>query len=146
MDERQIQEVNSIASKAFCTMYIICAVSIMIQLIVTDNGLTNVIGETVTILFGGIVYLVGSIRMGIFSIKGNGLTWMNNLMVSIICSGVFSALFGAVIEERANSQISIGRYVAVFFILITILGFLTLTIMNYHSKKIEQKNEEKYYN
>ena len=53
LDERQNQEVRQIAANAFYIMFIISAVSIVIQLVLLGQGMKSVLGETVILLAGG---------------------------------------------------------------------------------------------
>ena len=64
LDERQIQDASRIASISFYVMYMVCAISIVFQLITAGHP-KNVIGETMTLLAGGSVYLIGSVKKGL---------------------------------------------------------------------------------
>lgn len=64
LDERQIQDAARVAGISFYIMYMVCAISIVFQLTAAGH-LNNVIGETITLLVGGSVYLIGSVKKGL---------------------------------------------------------------------------------
>ena len=61
LDERQIQEAARVAGISFYVMYMVCAISIVVQLAAAGHP-KNVIGETIALLAGGSVYLIGSVK------------------------------------------------------------------------------------
>ena len=61
LDERQVQEAARVAGISFCVMYMVCAISIVVQLAAAGHP-KNVIGETIALLAGGSVYLIGSVK------------------------------------------------------------------------------------
>lgn len=143
-DERQCQEVNSIAKKAFYVMFVISVLSIIVQLVFLNAELMYVMGETLTLLCGGIVYLICSIKKGIFSFKGKSLTLFDNVLGSVVCSGFFSVLYGMIISRKASEDISINRYIGGFFVGISIVCFLVLFIMGKYAEHSQNINEQKY--
>ncbi|MFA9378669.1 MAG: DUF6773 family protein [Lachnotalea sp.] len=106
LDERQYQISNSIAANAFYAMFAVSVISIIVQLILLDTGVMNVIGQTIILLGGGIVYLVCCVKKGIFSLKGKSLTWLENLLISVMCSGIFTIFYGIVISKNTMIKIS----------------------------------------
>lgn len=144
LDERQNQEIHKIAASAFCVMYIISTLSILIQLILLNADFKNIIGETLTLLGGGIVYLVLCIKKGLFLCKGKRLTWMENMIGSILCSGIFSVFYSMTLRKKGNTSIPIGLSAACFFVGITLLCFIVLFIMGKCSAHAEKEKEQKY--
>ena len=72
LDERQIQEAARVAGISFYVMYMVCAISIVVQLAAASHP-KNVIGETITLLAGGSVYLIGSVKKGLNPGKSRSL-------------------------------------------------------------------------
>lgn len=144
LDERQDQIVNHIGAMAFYIMFFICAITIIVQIVFLDGGLSSVAGETLALLGGGVVYLAVSAENGVFLQKGKTLTGKENFIYSIICSGIFSALFGIAINGKAGPEVSIGKYIGIFFVGITVLGFAVLTIIAKCSECSQTKNGKKY--
>lgn len=144
LDERQQQVMGRIGSISFCVMYFVCAAAIVIQMIFGDGLLKNVAGETAALLAGGIVYLAGCMKNGIWTGKGRRATAMENLIYSVVFAGIFSALFGIVIQSKVSQDAAVGKYVGLFFLGVFILGFIVLTAMAKLSKSEENKQAKKY--
>ncbi|MDD3279860.1 MAG: hypothetical protein PHG16_13455 [Lachnospiraceae bacterium] len=70
LDERQSQALGKYAMGSFLVMYIACAIAIVVQLYVGNGDLSLVLGETIIMLAGGIVYLYGVVKTGTFSANG----------------------------------------------------------------------------
>lgn len=144
LDERQEQVVNRIGAMAFYVMFFTCAITIIVQMVFLNSGLSSVAGETVALLGGGVVYLAASAKKGVFLQKGKTLTWKENFIFSIICAGISSALFGIAINGKAGPAVSIGKYIGMFFVGISVLGFAVLTIIAKCSECSRTMNGKKY--
>ena len=144
LDERQNQEVRQIAANAFYIMFIISAVSIVIQLVLFGQGMKSVLGETVILLAGGGVYLICLMKKGIFSLKNRQMTLKEVIMISVFCSGIFSIFYGILIARLAKPGLAVGKYVGYFFTGITLLCIAVLLIMDRWAMHSRKKNEEKY--
>ena len=83
----QKQNAARAGNNAFGITFIICAITIVVQLLVTGK-IAMVIGETVIFLIGGVVYLNLIVRNGAFDnpIKGSK---RNYTIISVICAGIF---------------------------------------------------------
>lgn len=126
---------------AFGVVFIVCAVMILIQMILTKE-LRFVIGETVALLIGGIIYI------GIMVYNG---TWENGFnekrspfrdaLISIVCSGVFTvALVLCYIRLDASSS-QIVNVASLFFVGICLVGFVVLRLLTFCSRKMKHKKE-----
>lgn len=143
-DERENAIMSGIAAKGFYVMYAICTVAIIVKLIYLNGSISSVAGETLAITGGSLVYLIASVKNGLFLNRGKNLTVKDNLILSAACSGVFSALFGLAISGRVKQDISIGKYIGMFFAGIMILGFVVTTVLGKCSEYSQAKNEKKY--
>lgn len=148
LDERQNQLLGKYAMEGFVVMYFVSAVAIVVQLYVGNGNLSLVLGETVIILAGGIVYLYGTVKTGTFLAnricKGkNGICV--NLGISIFISAVFSLAYCMMLIKLAkNGASDIGKVTAAFFVGITILCFVVLILIGEFSYRQQRKSEKKY--
>lgn len=143
LDERQQQEVSRAGEISFYVMFGVCAAAILVQLILYGN-LRNVIGETIVLIAGGVTCIAGGIKNGIWTRSNREMTAGQNLMGSILCSAVFSVLYAIALGRKAGEEVDIAKYVLFFFLGITILCFLCLTIMGKAARNKREKLEEKY--
>ena len=122
---------------SFGIMFLVCAVSIAVQMIMTGD-LSFIIGETVILIAGGGVYIFSSINNGAW----NG-TWINStprkdFAVSIICVGIFSVLFCLILSKTMVLPRAIGMSVC-FFIVLSTVSYALLRGISYLSKKKSDK-------
>lgn len=141
-DERQEQQINQIGTISFLVMFLACPVVILFQMVFLDISISDVIGETVIMLAGGVVYLAGSMKSGIWTGSGNKSVW-KNVIESVVFSGIFTLLYAVIIGKKAGSH-DITKYVALFFIGITVLCFVVLTALEWFSRRQEKRQEDKY--
>ena len=144
LDERQEQIINHIGSIAFLAIFTICAVSIIVQMIFFGGDLKSVAGETVAMTGGGIVYILLSVREGVFLKKGSNLTIKDHLLYIIIFSGIFSVIFYFAIRGKGAQEIQAGKYAGMFFGGIMITGFLISLAIGKCTERLLKKQEEKY--
>lgn len=142
-DERQQQQAAKIGSVSFLVMFLLCPVVILVQMLFLESTLTGVAGETLIMLAGGATYLISSSRNGVFAGSREN-PMRKNLIISLVCSGIFSLLYGYLISRKVSSPVNISRYAAFFFIGVSILCFAVLTGLDWLSKRVEKKQEEKY--
>ncbi|MEG1290963.1 MAG: DUF6773 family protein [Lachnospiraceae bacterium] len=148
LDERQSQALGKYAMESFAVMYLVCAVVIVVQLYVRNGDFSLVLGETIIMLAGGIVYLHGVIKTGTFSSngisKGKNSIFVN-ISISIFISAVFSLAYGMIISKLAKNEITnIGKVTAIFFVSIAILCFVVLAFIGVFSDRAQRKSEKKY--
>lgn len=120
--------VTRAGNTAFAVMYLVCALAIMIQLVVAVN-LRFVIGETAVLVLGGVAYLTLVVSRGAWN---NGIgqkrTLMNDGVLSIVLSGVFTALYALVISRTGADESKVAIAVAAFFAGIAVVSFVVLRI------------------
>lgn len=123
---------------AFGLSFALCVVMIMVQLIVTGN-LMYVAGETIVLLFGGIVYIGMMSYNGIYETNSKFKSPFTDAVISIICATIFTIAL-AIYYAKMGADISQIVYVAlIFFIGISIVGFAVLRFLAYFSHKRKNK-------
>lgn len=148
LDERQSQALGKYAMGSFTVMYIVCAVAIVVQLYVGNGDFLQVLGETIIMLTGGIIYLYGVTKTGAFSAngicKGKNSIFVN-IGISIFVSAVFSLAYCMIISKLAkNETTNLGKVAATFFVGIAVLCFVVLALMGLFSDREQRKSEKKY--
>lgn len=143
LDERQNQIVDKVGKISFLVMFGVC-VAVIIGQMLWKGSIENVAGETVIFAAGGITYLAGSIKNGIWSSRNRKMSVGQNLLGSVICAGIFSILYAALISGKTTDTGAVMRYTAFFFIGITVLSFLCLYILGKITEAQNRKQEEKY--
>lgn len=141
LDERQMQEAAKITAISFYVMYGVCAVSILLQLVITGR-IQDVAGETITLIAGGIVCLTGTVKKGLDS--GKSHSFMHTLLESIVFSAVFTVLYALALQKKAGPEAEIAAAVLLFFMGITVLCFFTLKLMDSMAERKRKKQEQKY--
>ena len=141
LDERQLQEVAKITTISFYVMYGACAVSILLQLVITGR-IQDVAGETITLIAGGLVYLFGTVKKGLIS--GKSRSFVHILLESVGFSAVFTVLYAFTIRKKAGPEAEITTAVLLFFMGITVLCFFTLKLMDSMAERKRKKQEQKY--
>lgn len=141
LDERQIQDAARVADISFYVMYMVCAISIVFQLTAAGH-LKNVIGETITLLAGGSVYLIGSVKKGLGTGKSRSPVHM--LLESAGFSIIFTVFYTLVIRKKAEPEAEISTAVLLFFTVITVLCFFTLKLMDFIAERKRRQQEQKY--
>lgn len=82
------QKTLKAGNPAFASMFLICAATIIIQLLISQN-IPLVLGETISTLIGGIVYASIMVYNGIWdSCLSKGQTLWRDFFTSVICSGI----------------------------------------------------------
>lgn len=101
LDERQIQEAARVAGISFYVMYMVCAISIVVQLAAAGHP-KNVIGETITLLAGGSVYLIGSVKKGLNT--GKSRSSVRILLESAGFSIIFTVFYAFAIRKKSRTR------------------------------------------
>lgn len=134
--ELQKRKAAKAGNLAFGIMFAACALVIIIQMLVTGN-LSLVVGETVILVIGGIIYTVLLVRSGAWE-TGTILksTPKNNLITSLICSGVFAVIFFFMMKKNADFD-RLLRASICFFIVFTVVSYAVLRVLAFFSRKRE---------
>lgn len=122
-------------SMAFSLMFLICAAAIVIQLI-TSGSLRAVLGESVALLSGGIVYIALMVYNGVWeSAMGTGNILLRDILVSVVCAGVFAGLL-AICYIRLGAEAEQTAHMAlIFFAGTAAAGFALLRALAHGSRK-----------
>lgn len=142
LDERQERVMERIGAGSFLVMFLACAAVITIELI-CGWDIKSVLGETAALAAGGIIYLIGSIKNGIWTKNGRKMTFGQNLLLSFVFSGVFSIAYAFIIAKRAAGNVHVARLIGVFFIGIAALCFLCLWSLGKLAQNRHEKEESR---
>ena len=104
---------------AFMVMFFTCVIGILLQIALTSD-IKIVMGET----------------------AGKKRAWFSDLVISILCSGVFSVLYGFCILRMGADKIRAIQLGTGFFLGITIIGFLILRGLAWINKKQRNRREK----
>lgn len=137
--ELQKQRAAKIGNLSFGIMFVICALAIVVQILVTGS-LSQVLGETVVLVIGGIVYTVLLVRAGAWEI-GAASTPKKMLSTSLICTGIFSVVFLLMIKRKIDLVHAVGAAVC-FFLVFTVVSCAVQWALASLSRKRENSQEE----
>jgi transcriptional regulator with XRE-family HTH domain len=102
------------------------------------GNLSLIIGETVILFAGGLIYILGIVKNGAW----NGAMTKNapkkDLIVSLLCVGIFSILFFLILKKNATTPQAIGIAVC-FFIVLSIISYFLLRELAYLSQRKSDK-------
>lgn len=143
LDERQEQVTAKVGALSFYVMFFACAIVIIGEL-VWKGSLENVLGETIVLLSGGITCLWGFVRNGIWTSNNMKMTVGQRLLGSIVCSGIFSVFYAFLLTGRVSNGVNITKYVVLFFVGISVLCFICLTVFQIAAKRKAREQEQKY--
>lgn len=132
-NELEKQQTVRAGNISFRIMFLVCAVAVIIQMIMTGN-LSLVIGETVILVAGGLVYIYYMVKNGAWDEKQTKSTRKRDLTVSIICTGIFSMAFCVMLKENMDFMYAIGGAIC-FFIVFSAGSFAFLRGISGLSKK-----------
>lgn len=120
---------------AFGSTFIVCTVMIVIQLISTAK-LSDVIGETVAMLFGGAVYIGVMAYNGIWETGSRSKsTLFTDFLISVVCAGIFTVILAFCYIRLGATMSQTVHIVILFFIGIAIVGFAVLRILAKFSRR-----------
>lgn len=123
---------------AFASMFAISVVAIIIQLLLTVD-IHWVLGETISALVGGILYVSIMVYNGIWDrcLPEKATVW-RDFLTSVICAGVFSVIYGICLARMGASGKQITRLALAFLIGITIIAFIVLRVLASLNRKKQQ--------
>ena len=124
---------------AFASMFVIGVLAIIIQmLLMVDTRL--VLGEIVTVLVGGILYVAIMVYNGIWDkcLPKSAAIW-RNFLTSVICAGIFTVIYGTCLFRMGATETQITRLALEFLIGITIVAFIILRILAFINQKKNQR-------
>ncbi len=144
LDEMQEQTLLKIEKNGFYMIFFGLGLAIVIQdLIYRENMLLYTAGEMIVFVICGIYVLISSIRKGIWDRKIPA-TPLANLIQSILWSGAFSIILGVIKYFQYGSPGGAVASAVIFFAFISVVCFITLTILAafYKNRKEKLENQE----
>ena len=123
---------------AFASMFVIGVLAIIIQmLLMVDTRL--VLGEIVTVLVGGILYVAIMVYNGIWDkcLPKSAVIW-RNFLTSVICAGIFTVIYGTCLFRMGATETQVTRLALGFLIGIIIVAFIILRLLAFIKRKRNQ--------
>ena len=123
---------------AFASMFMIGVAAIIIQMLLTVD-IRFVLGETISVLVGGILYAAIMVYNGIWDkcLPKSATIW-RDFLTSVICAEIFSAIYGVCLLRMGATETQITRLALEFLIGITIVAFIILRILAFINQKKNQ--------
>ena len=125
---------------AFASMFVIGVLAIIIQmLLMVDTRL--VLGEIVTVLVGGILYVAIMVYNGIWDkcLPKSATIW-RDFFTSVICARIFTVIYGICLFRMGATETQITRLALGFLIGITIVSFIILRTLAFINRKRNQNS------
>lgn len=147
LDEREIQEDNKYGRLAFQVMFFGAAAVVLVQMLIYKAGIMQVAGETVIMFIGGLIYLAGLVRQGIWTKESSIVK--NNIIISACISAVFAAALAVICYKKSPDAKLAGQdawllWAAASFFLFLILCMAVLTLLARCAKRKREELEKKY--
>lgn len=126
---------------SFCIMFLICAMTIIAQILMTGN-LSLIIGETAVLLAGGLIYIFFIVTNGGWNGSLVKSTPKKDFIVSLICVGIFSIAFYLLLKEHTARPPAIGIAIC-FFIVFSVISYALLRGLSHLSQRKSDKLKDK---
>lgn len=140
-NKKEREKAAAAGNYAFIAAFLVCTVSIVVQLIISGS-LLSVLGETAALLVGGIVYLGIIIYHGAWeSDNGYESTPLRDFMIDTLCTSVFTILLVIAYMRLGVETSQIVRIAVLFFVGIEIIGFVLLRVLAFLSRKRKKQKE-----
>lgn len=127
------QRAVRIGNISFCIMFLICAMTIIVQMLMTGN-LSLIIGETVVLLAGGLIYIFFIVTSGAWNGSVVKSTPKKDFIISLICVGIFSIVFYLLLKKHTAESQAIGIAIC-FFIVLSAISYALLRGLSYLSQR-----------
>lgn len=139
--ELERQKAERIGNLSFGIMFFICAASIAVQIIASGN-LSLVIGETVILIAGGLTYIFSMVKNGAWNGTSIKSTPKTDFIISILCAGIFSAIFFFVLKEKMTVLRSAGMAIC-FFAVFSTASYALLRGLSFLSRRKSDKEKSR---
>ena len=125
---------------AFASMFVIGVMAIIIQMLLTIN-IRFILGETVSVLAGGILYATIMIYNGIWDkcLPKSATIW-RDFLTSVICTGIFTVIYGICLFRMGATETQVTQLALGFLIGITIVAFIVLRLLAFINRKRNQNS------
>ena len=136
---KSIKKALKAGNLAFASMFMIGVAAIIIQMLLTVD-IRFVLGETISVLVGGILYAAIMVYNGIWDkcLPKSATIW-RDFLTSVICAEIFSAIYGVCLLRMGATETQITRLALEFLIGITIVAFIILRILAFINQKKNQR-------
>lgn len=124
---------------SFTIMFLVCAAAITLQILMSGN-LSLVAGETAVLLAGGLVYLFFTVKYGAWNAACIHRSPKKDVLVSLICTGIFSIVFWLLSEKYMDTSRAIGAAIC-FFVVFSTVSYAFLCALTYLSQKKSGKSD-----
>ena len=114
-------------------MFLTCAAAILMQMLITGN-LSLVIGETVILVTGGIIYIFSSIKSGCWIGVIIKSTHHGYFIISIVCTVFCILLFYLILAKRITLP-KLAAITAGFFVALSAISYAVLRGISHLSRK-----------
>lgn len=139
LERKKAQKAGNIA---FIVMFAICVLAIIIQMWVTVD-FKIVLGETIAIILGGIVYISIMVRNGVWEINSKTKnTLLRDAVISVLCACTFSIIYAFLIVKQGADKSQAVQMSVMFFIGIMVVGFVVLRLLAYANNKQRMKKQK----
>lgn len=122
---------------SFNIMFVVCAAAIIVQLAL-DGSFSLIIGETVVLVDGGLIYIFLAVKNGAWNGSVIKSTPKNDLIISLVCVGIFSIILYLFMRERVAAQQAVGIAVC-FFIILSAFSYGLLRWLSHLSQRKSDK-------
>lgn len=143
LDERQDQLAAQIGVYSSYVMFFV-SVAVIVAEVIWMGTFQAVIGETVILLAGGLTGLAGCIKNGIWAKSGGDMGAGQSLLLSVVCSGIFSVFYAAALYHKIGGDVDVVRHALLFFLGIGLLGFICLQILGRAAQRRRKEQENRY--
>lgn len=127
---------------AFMVMFFICVIGSLLQIVFTGD-IKIAVGETAAVIVGGAAYTSLILYNGLWESRARKKrACFSDLVISILCGGVFSVLYSFCILRMGADKIQAIQLGTGFFLGITIIGFLVLRGLAWINKKQRNRREK----
>lgn len=140
--DTQKQKAERAGNNAFGITCIICAITIVAQLFIS-NSIAMVVGETIIMIIGGMAYLLRLVRSGAFDNPAKN-SKVNYNRISGICSGAFSiVIFLLIYMNRDDMDLTKIIFLSIlFFVIIMITGRIVLSLLSRANNRNIEKSKQ----
>lgn len=136
-NELEKQRAAKAGNLSFGIMFLVCAVTIVAQMLMTGN-LSLIIGETVILFAGGLIYIFCVVKNGAWNGAMTKNTPKKDLIISLVCVGIFSILFFLILKKNTTTPQAIGIAVC-FFVVLSAISYFLLRGLAYLSQSKSDK-------
>lgn len=139
-DYNELERRNAAKAGAlsFSIMFLVCAATIIVQMFM-DGSFSLIAGETVVLIVGGLIYIFFAVKNGAWNGTIIKSTPKNDLIISLLCVGIFSIVFYLFIRKHIAIPQAIGIAVC-FFAILSVLSYVLLRGL---SRLSQRKSDER---